>query len=519
VAAKPSDRYAIYLRKSRADVEAEARGEGETLARHRRALTELAVRRGYNVTMVYEEIVSGDTIASRPQMQALLQAVESGLYTGVIVNDADRLARGDSIDQGIVKQAFYATGTLIITPYKTYDPANESDEDFFDFSLFMARFEYRKIKQRMQTGRARSAAEGNWIGTRIPYGYIRVSRTDRRGYTLAPNPDTAPIVQMIFRWYAYGDDNSGAQMSSNAIANRLHSMGVKTTFGLDFDAGGIRNILKSPVYIGQTSWAKRVKRVHSSNGVRTETREVNPAPIIVENAHPPIIDAQTWDRVQQLFKSHKPLPKNKDAPCVNPLAGLIYCSECGRSMLRKPGVSGRPDHVWCQTRGCPTTGIYIPTLESIILDVLRSWCSMYSEPDAPKSDVTDSRATAAETLRRRVESLEKQLEKMYDLVEQGIYTPAEFIQRSGEVKRRIADAQDQLAALESTPTREEIIRMQLPQIQYVLEAYTMTDDAMSKNQMLKSVILRVIYHKTKKCTRADNPAEHMTLDVYPAYPS
>lgn len=507
-------RYAIYLRKSRADVEAEMRGEGETLARHRRALTELALRRGYNVTAVYEEIVSGDTIASRPQMQALLAAVESGVYAGVIVNDADRLARGDSIDQGIVKQAFYATGTLIITPYKTYDPANESDEDFFDFSLFMARFEYRKIKQRMQTGRARSAAEGNWIGTRVPDGYARVKRTDRRGFVLEPDPNRAPIAQSIFRWYAWGDEE-GNIMSSSAIANRLHNMGIKTQFGYDFTAGSVRSILRNPAYIGQATWAKRVKRVKSTGGIRVETREINSAPIVCENAHEPLVDEATWKRVQSLFAGHKPLPKNKLAPVRNVLSGLVYCSECGHAMQRKPGAGGRPDMISCTTRGCPTTGIYIPTIEETIIDALKEWTMQYSAPDMPEAEHHDPAQSAREALVRQLDSLNKQLNKMYDLVEQGVYTPAVFIQRSGEVKERIADAQRQLDAIQSKPSTAEIIKSQLPQIRYVMEAYPLTDDLQQKNALLKSVISKVVYHKTKHCTRADNPAEFMQLDIYP----
>ena len=46
------DEYFIYLRKSRADMEAEAHGEGETLARHERALLELAKRLHLNVTQI-----------------------------------------------------------------------------------------------------------------------------------------------------------------------------------------------------------------------------------------------------------------------------------------------------------------------------------------------------------------------------------------------------------------------------------------------------------------------------------
>ena len=69
------DKYAIYLRKSRADVEAEKLGEGETLARHKKILTELAARNGYYIEKIYHEIVSGETIQARPQMQELIQCV------------------------------------------------------------------------------------------------------------------------------------------------------------------------------------------------------------------------------------------------------------------------------------------------------------------------------------------------------------------------------------------------------------------------------------------------------------
>ena len=77
--------YLIYLRKSRADIEAEQRGEGETLARHERSLLDLAGRLKLNIVDIYREVVSGETIAARPVMQQLLTEVESGLWAGVLV--------------------------------------------------------------------------------------------------------------------------------------------------------------------------------------------------------------------------------------------------------------------------------------------------------------------------------------------------------------------------------------------------------------------------------------------------
>lgn len=134
--------YCIYLRKSRADLEAEAHGEGETLARHERLLLDLARRQNYNVTQIYREVVSGETISDRPVVQRVLREVEQGLWDGVLVVEVERLARGDTIDQGKVALAFQAYDTLIITPLKVYDPRNEFDEEYFEFGLFMSRRMY-----------------------------------------------------------------------------------------------------------------------------------------------------------------------------------------------------------------------------------------------------------------------------------------------------------------------------------------------------------------------------------------
>jgi len=77
--------YCIYLRKSRADVESEQRGETETLARHEAALLELAKRQKLDVAEIYREVVSGDTISARPVMQNLLDEVGQGVWNGVLV--------------------------------------------------------------------------------------------------------------------------------------------------------------------------------------------------------------------------------------------------------------------------------------------------------------------------------------------------------------------------------------------------------------------------------------------------
>ena len=77
--------YCIYLRKSRADRELELQGFGETLKRHRDTLIELAKKKNLPIGEIYEEVVSGDSIAARPQMQRLLNDVSDGKWEGVLV--------------------------------------------------------------------------------------------------------------------------------------------------------------------------------------------------------------------------------------------------------------------------------------------------------------------------------------------------------------------------------------------------------------------------------------------------
>lgn len=85
--------FCMYLRKSRKDLEAEQQGQGESLARHEKRLTELANKMNIKVSKIYREIVSGDSIASRPVMQQLLNDIENNMWSGVLVVEVERLAR------------------------------------------------------------------------------------------------------------------------------------------------------------------------------------------------------------------------------------------------------------------------------------------------------------------------------------------------------------------------------------------------------------------------------------------
>ena len=96
---------AIYLRKSRKDKELEDSGI-DTLERHEKILRDLAEQQGLIIGEVYREVVSGDSIDSRPEMQRLIGDVHNNKWPAVLVVELERLARGDTKDQGIVAEAF-----------------------------------------------------------------------------------------------------------------------------------------------------------------------------------------------------------------------------------------------------------------------------------------------------------------------------------------------------------------------------------------------------------------------------
>src|SRR5215469_4102968 len=101
----------MYLRKSRAE---ELKTNEETLSRHKEQLMAFAEKNKLHIVDIFEEVVSGESLFARPEMLKLLQNVENEIYDAVICMDIDRLGRGNMQEQGVILEAFKASGTKII---------------------------------------------------------------------------------------------------------------------------------------------------------------------------------------------------------------------------------------------------------------------------------------------------------------------------------------------------------------------------------------------------------------------
>lgn len=356
-----SNEYCIYLRKSRKDMEMEVQGAGDTLKRHRETLLALAAKMKINVTYIYEEgVLSGDTISERPQMQKLLDAVEQSVWKGVLVMEIPRLARGDTIDQGIVAQAFRYSGTLIVTPEKTYHPDDEYDEEYMEFGLFMSRREYKAINRRIQRGRLFSVQEGKWVANKAPYGWRRIKLEHEKGYILEPD-DTGPseVLQLMYSWAYYPQDlpdGTTRRMGAAAITTRLNEMSIPSPSRKKWTAAVVRGILRNPVNAG---WVRYNYRPAQKTVVDGEVHVSRPRSSpedtsLYPGRHHGQISQKVFDAVQKILFDNPSRPGPKQVSMKNPLSGMVVCGVCGYAMVRRPYQNGRQETLLCPHTYCPT---------------------------------------------------------------------------------------------------------------------------------------------------------------------
>lgn len=514
--------YCLYLRKSRSDLAAEARGEGETLAKHERILMDTAKHRCLSIGAVYKELVSGESIQDRPVMQRLLSEVSSGLWDGVLVVEVERLARGDTQDQGIVAKAFKYSNTLIITPIKTYDPNDEFDEEYFEFGLFMSRREYKTINRRMRRGVVQAVHDGYWPYNRAPYGYDVYRLPDRSGFSLMENPQEKHIYQMLIRAAAYGIDGSGNRLGDSLNAKRLNSLGLLSRSGKPWTAGGVRAVRTNPSQTGKVAYGRRgqVKKMRDGNVIKSRPRSTDYE--LYPGVHPALVDEETWNAAQRPFVSGVHI-SHKSNGVKNPLAGIIKCGICGRSMVRRPNT-GRRDLLICPYSDCNNVGADLSIVEEKLLEALKKWIDGYymdseeQEEDSASLDILENILAGKE---KELETISVKRSRQFDFLEQGIYTPEIFTERSAAVERELKQLQKSIADVHGQIADEQL-RIQnrtvfIPKCEKLLENYSVMD-IKEKNALLKELIDHITYTKREKNKRGHGNEMNFTLDVYPKIP-
>lgn len=495
------DMYAIYLRKSREDVEKEKLGEGETLARHKKILTELAARKGLYIGEIYQEIISGaETIEDRPEIQRLIRDCYAGKWKGILVTEVSRFSRGNQGDaQQIMDCLRYGNnnnGILVITPSKVYDVAhNHDDSEYMEFELFMSRREYKLIKRRMDAGKDQAIAEGDYMGSYRPYGYdILKTKTAR---TLIPNAEEAPIVKNIFDWFI------NENLSARKIAERLDAMGIPTYSGNpEWSSATVKTILTNPTYMGRVKWNDRmqVRRMVDGKIVKSRPRSNHTDKYMeYDGKHKDraLVSEETFKAASSRFKADR---TKSNLKLNNPLAGLLRCKHCERAMVHqayknKPTVS--PRYLHRQSTKCKVKSVVASDVLNAVVHSLKLYIEDFELKVDNLPDVDeDTISRQIEALQKSILKSKKALSKLFDGWTAEMITDNEFVLEKAKHNAKIESLEKQISNLETYIPEKEDYEEKILMFSEALDALLDEDlDAEVKNEYLKRIFDKIEFSR------------------------
>ena len=503
------ERYLEYLRKSRMDTDFDEVSVEETLNRHRKILESFCKERRLNVVETLEEVVSGESLSSRPKMLRLLELVNTGMYAGVVCIDIGRLSRGSSLESGYIMQVLQANNCKIITPSKIYDLQNESDEQFTDMKFMFSRYELKTITKRLVRGRNQSASEGKFLGSVAPYGYRIYKLPGIKGNSLRIEPSEAEIVRLVFDMY--GEQGIGY----NTIAYQLNEMHVPSQTGT-WGQTSITNILNNEVYLGMIRWKHEPTKRIVKDGMLAKKRVTSKDYELYEGLHEPIITQEQWDQVKAKQRERNHVSVNSNRQLANPFATILFCEKCGAIMKRNVPAKSQKTSPWyrCPTRGCDCRAIKCDFAENAILKAMEEWLAEYTikvETDAlPKADPVEA---ALSIVQDQLAQLHLQQDNICEYLEKGVYTVEMFTKRNAtltkEIHRLQASESDLLKRKESEQEVQNVEAEIIPTTQKILDSYPHLSVA-EKNSLWKIVMEKITMYRT--------PDGDFSMHIYPKLP-
>ena len=322
------DEHLILLRKSRSDNPDET--IEQTLERHEKQLQkQIKKELGYYIPEknIYREVVSGgENIKDRPIFMKLLKRLEIGNIVSVWCVDPQRLSRSGMYGAGQVLEIFEVTDTKIATLQKTYDLKNPMDKKMLEMIMIQSAEYLGYTKEVLTRGRITSVMEGKYIGSSTPFGFDKQAM--KKGFMLVANEE-AEIVKIIFELCIEG-------LGTSNIANHLNKEHMQSRKKCTWTPQMVRNILNNEVYYGILTYGKRKVVKKYVDGEIKKIRPVNEDYIEAQGLHKPIITKEQFILAKEKLKSNATGNEVDKTNIQNPLAGIVFCSECGHAMIRRP---------------------------------------------------------------------------------------------------------------------------------------------------------------------------------------
>jgi DNA invertase Pin-like site-specific DNA recombinase len=490
-----------YLRKSRTDdptltVE-------EVLQKHETILDEWAEKHIGGIVPEenkYREVVSGETISDRPEIQKLLKRIESPKIKAILIVEVQRLSRGDLEDAGKLIKLLRYTNTLVITPPKTYDLRDEYDRDAFERELKRGNEFLEYQKKIMNRGRLLSVSQGNYIGSIPPYGFDKTWVMDgkRKCPTLAENKEQADIVRLIFDLYVNKD------FGARRICNHLEALHVKPPKGKYWVPEVIQGMITNVHYIGKVkwNWRKTITIVEDSEILKTRPRAKVGEFLLYDGKHEGIIPEELFNAAQaKQGRNHRAKATTK---IRNPLAGLLFC-HCGRAMSLKffknpDGTEKSAPRLSCdgQTR-CNTGSCLYSEITDRVSELLRNCIKDFElRINNDEENSAKLHKSLIKTLEAKMDELNKKEISQWEKYSEEGMPKAIFDKLNEKVLKEKEEIQQALCkAYEATPDPVDYIE-KITRFTEALETLENPDaDIAEKNTLLKACIERIEYYREK----------------------
>lgn len=481
--------WIMYLRKSRQDDPNET--VEEVLEKHEMILQEWAERElGAPIPEenIYREVISGESIADREEIKKVLARLEDPAVVGVLCVEPSRLSRGDLADCAKIIDSFRFSKSKVATPYMIYDLENKMERKFFQDELLRSNEFLEYTKSILWRGRVAAIKRGCFINHVAPYGYKRIKIG--KDHTLEIVEEQAEVVRLAFDLYIKEN------LTPNGIASRLNKMGIPAPKGGKWTRDTIHSILRNEHYAGYVAFNKYKETQMLENGEVIMRRIYQPEEewIIAEGKHKEIIDRETWEQAKNLVARHPRVDTKREL--INPLAGVLVCKGCGRSMKYALYSKSVPRYT-CKSKPLCYKSVKVDAMLDAVIVALEQ-----SELPALELKAQNGDGNAYNIQRNLLAKLEKQMadyraqeDRQYELLETNPNYPQEvFNRRNAELRQKMEECQSAIYKAKSTMPESVDYSERASALRSAIDI--LKDDAATandKNKVLKAIVDKIEY--------------------------
>ena len=474
---------ALYPRLSHED---ELQGESNSISNQKRILETYAKQNGFTNLRWYTDDGYSGANFQRPGFQAMLADIEAGKVGTVIVKDMSRLGRNYLQVGFYTEMLFPQKGVRFIAVNDNVDSANGGmDNDFTPLRNLFNEWLVRDTSKKIKAVKRAKGMSGKPVTSKPVYGYLM---DEDENYLV--DEETAPVVQQIYQLCLAGN-------GPTKIARMLTEQQIPTPGTLEYRRTGstrryhpgyeckwatntVVHLLENREYTGCLVNFKTEK---PSYKLKHSIENPPEKQAVFENHHEPIIDRETWERVQELRKQRK-RPNRYDE--VGLFSGILFCADCGSVMYQQRYQTDKrkQDCYICgsykkRTADCTAHFIRTDLLTAGVLSNLRKVTSYAAKHEArfmklliEQNEDGDRRRNAAkkkelEAAEKRIAELSAIFKRLYEDSVTGRISDERFTELSAdyeaeqkELKERAARLREELSkAQEATANAEKFMNV------------------------------------------------------------